>query len=222
VPLDLTPHIEPATTAVVTLEVQENLLLPDRAMIPGLAAHAEQIGLIDRLGTLFDAARRVGVRVLYVTDQRRHDGVGGTGNAFVGRAISGQRGRSADDGRSPGHGPIVSRLTPHPEDISIAREQGMTGFYTTPLDAYLRNIGARTVIITGVSANIAVNGTSIEAMNRGYRVIVPSDCIAGDPPEYVEQLLRFTIRNVALVAPVQSILDQWNGLPANPVRASAR
>lgn len=100
---------------------------------------------------------------------------------MVGRAITGTR---------RGHGPIVSQLTPHPQDISIAREQGMTGFYTTPLDPHLRNLGVKTVIITEVSASIAVNGTSIEAMNLGYRVIVPTDCVAGDPPEYVEQLLR--------------------------------
>jgi nicotinamidase-related amidase len=176
-------------------------------MIPGLAAHAHAIGLIDRLAKLFDSARRVGVPVLYVTDQRRPDGVGAANNATVDRSITGAR-------RSPGHGPIVSELTPRPEDISIAREHGMTGFYTTPLDAYLRNLGVKTVIITGVSANIAVNGTSLEAMNRGYRVIVPSDCIAGDPPDYVTQLLRYTIRNIALVAPVQGILDHWDALPA--------
>jgi nicotinamidase-related amidase len=90
----------------------------------------------------------------------------------------------------------------------------MTGFYTTPLDAYLRNLGVTTVVLTDVSANIAVNRTAIEAMNLGYQVIVPSDCIAGDPPEYVEQLLRYTIRNVAFVAPVEGILDHRNTLPA--------
>jgi nicotinamidase-related amidase len=206
-PLDLTPHLDPASTAVVTLEIQENLLLPESAMIPGLAAHADAIGLIDRLATLFNGARRVGVPVIYVIDERRSDGFGAADNIMVDRSIRGSR-------RHPGHGPIVAQLTPRPGEIVISREHGMTGFYTTPLDAYLRNLGVKTVIITGVSANIAVNGTSIEAMNRGYRVIVPSDCIAGDPPEYVDQLLRYTIRNVALVAPVQQILDRWDGLPA--------
>ena len=85
----------------------------------------------------------------------------------------------------------------------------MTGFFTTPLDTYLRNLGIKTVILVGASANIAINGTAIEAMNLGYRVIVPSDCIAGDPPEYVDQLLRYTIRNVALVTPVAPILEHW-------------
>jgi nicotinamidase-related amidase len=205
VPLDLTPYLDPATTAVVTLEVQENLLLPERAMIPGLAAHAHTIGLIDRLALLFASARRVGVPVIYVIDERRADGLGGARNLRVTRSMV--------DNTIAGHGPIVAELTPEPSDIVIEREHGMTGFFTTPLDTYLRNLDVTTVVLTGVSANIAVNGTSIEAMNLGYRVVVPSDCIAGDPPEYVEQLLRYTIRNVAFVAPVQGILDHWDALP---------
>jgi nicotinamidase-related amidase len=215
-PLDLSPHLDPATTALITLEVQENLLLPEKGMIPGLAKHATDIGLIDRLANLYDAARRVGVRVYYVYDERRRDGVGrpgGSATVGVGRNIT------RDPTRSPGHGPIVEQLLPRPEDVAIKREHGMTGFYTTPLDAYLRAGGVKTVIITGVSANIAVTGTSIEAMNRGYRVIVPSDCVAGDPPEYVDQLLRYTIKNVGMVAPVQGILDHWATLPANPFAA---
>jgi nicotinamidase-related amidase len=204
--IELERHLDPTTTAVITLEVQENLLRPETAMIPGLAAHAQAIGLVERLARLFAEARRVGARVVYVTDQRRADGVGAPGNLMVNRSITGA-------GELPGHGPIVAELTPHAEDIAIEREHGMTGFYTTPLDAYLRNLGVRTVVVTGVSANIAVNGTAIEAMNRGYQVIVPSDAIAGDPPEYVEALLRYTIRNVALVVPTQRILDVWADAP---------
>lgn len=207
-PRDLTPHLDPATTAVVALETQDRLLKPDKdPIIPGIAANAQAIGLIDTIGRLLAEARRVGTQVVYVTDERRADGLGAAHNLMVGRAMVG-------GGTVVSHGPIVEELTPQPDDIAMAREHGMTGFYTTPLDAYLRNLGIRNVIIVGVSANIAVNGTSIEAMNRGYQVIVPSDAIAGDPPEYVEALLRYTIRNVALVAPTQQILDHWATLPA--------
>jgi len=110
------------------------------------------------------------------------------------------------------HGDVVEQLAPQSTDIVIRREHGMTGFFTTPLDLYLRNLGITTVILTGVSANIAVTGTAIEAMNLGYQVIVPSDAIAGDPPEYVDALLKYTIRNIALVAPTAAILDVWNSL----------
>ncbi|MCU1344420.1 MAG: hypothetical protein JWL70_686 [Acidimicrobiia bacterium] len=204
-PLDLTPHLDPATTAVVALEVQERLLLPEVAMIPGLAESATAIDLIPRLATLYSSARRVGAQVLYVIDQRRSDGLGEANNLVVERSMSGSK-------PSHGHGPIVKELTPEPQDIVISREHGMSGFFTTPLDIYLRNLGIKTVIVTGVSANIAVNSTAIEAMNHGYRVIVPSDCTASDPPDYLEYLLRYTIRNVALVAPVKGILDYWGSL----------
>lgn len=38
----------------------------------------------------------------------------------------------------------------------------MTGFYTTPLDGNLRNLGITTVILTDVSANITGNRTPID------------------------------------------------------------
>jgi nicotinamidase-related amidase len=208
-PLDVTPHLNPATTAVVALEVQENLLNDGTAMIPGLTRNAAAIGLVDRLATLYGEARRVGAQVVYVTAEQRADGLGRATNLMISRAVK-------DGSDSFAHGAIVEALRPEPNDIVIRREHGMTGFYTTPLDAYLRNLGVTTVILTGVSANIAVTGTAIEAMNLGYRVIVPSDAIAGDPPEYVEQLLKYTIRNVALVAPTDAVLAHWATLPTLP------
>jgi nicotinamidase-related amidase len=205
--IDLAPFIDPARTAVVALEVQENMLVAEQALIPGVARHAEAIGLVPNLAALMTGARRVGAQVVYVCDQRRDDGLGAASNLMIGRAI-------ADAGsRSWSHGPIDPRLAPHAGDIVLGREHGMTGFYTTPLDAYLRNLGVGTVILAGVSANIAVNGTAIEAMNLGYRVLIARDCVAGDPPEYVDQLMKYTLRNVGVVTTSTAVLDHWNTLP---------
>ena len=206
-PIDLRPLVDPTQTAVLALEVQENLLLPEKAIVPGLAAHAHAIGLIDRLAELLHEARRVGTRVFYITDERRADGYGAPGNVMV------KLRPPVDPEEHPfSHGPIVAELTPRTEDVWLKREQGMTGFFSTPLDTYLSNAGVRTVILTGVSANVGVNGTAIEAMNRGYRVIVAQDGIAGDPPSYVKDLIRYTLRNVAVVAPVEEIMDAWRSL----------
>ena len=57
----------------------------------------------------------------------------------------------------------------------------------------------------------SVLGTTIEAMNLGYTVMVPSDCVASDPAEYADWALKYTIRNVAFVVPSQQIIDIWNG-----------
>ncbi|MEE8312809.1 MAG: isochorismatase family protein, partial [Myxococcota bacterium] len=56
---------------------------------------------------------------------------------------------------------------------------------------------------------IGILGTTIEAMNRGYRVVLPTDCVAADPPEYAEQVLRYTFRNIAFLTTAAQIADAW-------------
>jgi nicotinamidase-related amidase len=203
VPLDVTPHLDPAHCAVVNMECQVGLLGPE-SILPGLAASAASIDLVGNLRTLFDAARRAGVCVYYCTDERRPDGFGFAHNTLVSRNMPEGR-----DG-SGGHGPVMADIAPRPEDVVFRREQGLTGFYATALDPYLRNTGVTTVIVTGISLNIAVLGTAIEAMNRGYTVVVPSDCIASDPPEYAGIVGRYTLRNIAFVIPSTTIVDFWS------------
>jgi nicotinamidase-related amidase len=205
-PLDIAPHLDPARCAVVNMECQEGLLGPS-SILPGLAASAAKIGLIDNLADLFDAARAVGVRIYYCTDERRKDGFGFARNTLVHLRMPG-----GGDG-SGGHGPVMAPIAPQPQDVVFRREQGLTGFYGTSLDPYLRNTGVTTVIVTGVSLNIAVLGTAIEAMNRGYTVVVPSDGVASDPPEYADTAMRYTMRNIAFVVPCATIIDTWAAAP---------
>jgi nicotinamidase-related amidase len=203
--LDVAPHLDPQFCAVVNMECQENLL-GESSILPGLAAAARQVGLVANCANLFDSARRVGARIYYCTDERRPDGFGFAANTMVAlRMVGGGNG-------SGGHGPVMAPIAPQPADVVFRREQGLTGFFATGLDAYLRNTGVRTVIITGVSLNIAVLGTAIEAMNRGYTVVVPSDCVASDPPEYAETAMRYTMRNIAFVVPSVTIVEHWNSL----------
>jgi len=200
-PLDVSPHLDPARTAVVNMECQENLI-GEHSVLPGLAMAASKIGLVANLSRLFTAARQVGSRIYFCTDERRPDGFGFARNTMVALRMTGGDG-------SGGQGPIMAEIAPHPEDVIFRREQGLTGFYATGLDPYLRNTGVTTVIVTGVSLNIAVLGTAIEAMNRGYTVVVPDDCVASDPPEYAETAMRYTMRNIAFVVPSSVIIDSW-------------
>jgi nicotinamidase-related amidase len=204
-PLDVTPHLNPSTTAIVNMECQENLLGPT-SILPGLAASARTGGLIDNLAALFGAARPLGIRIYYCTDERRPDGFGFANNTMVSRNMpEGVNGAG-------GHGPVMAPIFPQPQDVVFPREQGLTGFFATGLDQYLRNTGVSTVVVTGVSLNIAVLGTSIEAMNLGYTVVVPSDCVASDPIEYKDYALKYTIRNIAYVVPSSMLVDYWRGL----------
>jgi nicotinamidase-related amidase len=104
---------------------------------------------------------------------------------------------------------IVSELAPGPADVIVERSHGMTGFHGTELDNCLRDLGVRTVIPTGVSANIGVLGTAIEAINHGYRLVFAADCIAGDPPEYADQVVKYSLRNIGYLSTSKAIADIW-------------
>ena len=76
---------------------------------------------------------------------------------------------------------LIAGLGPEPEDLVSTRLHGVSPFTGTSLDTWLRNLGVRTVVATGVSVNLGVLGLAIEAVNLGYRVVVPRDTVAGIP-----------------------------------------
>lgn len=203
-PMDIASRIEPARCGVLVFECQEGVV-GDASAIPGLAAAARDRAILHAIADLLDAARSAGVRVFYCAVRKRPDGIGNPFNTPLEARLR----DGAPDAPAYDAGPIVAALSPEPGDVVIERAHGMTGFYESGLDAYLRNTGVRTVIPTGVSLNVGIVGTTIEAVNRGYDVVVPSDCVVGDPPEYGDQVLRYSIRNLAYVVRSSDLLDAW-------------
>ena len=201
--VDLSPLLDPGITSVVVFECQEGIVGPD-AYLPTLAAAVRERGVLDNISRLLVAARAVDVRVHYCTADKRSDGIGNAFNTPMERRIKEAAGD--DVVGPPSMGDIVAEVAPEPGDVVIAREQGLTGFHATGLDDYLRNSGVRTVVLVGVSVNVGIIGTAIEAVNRGYTVVVATDAVVGDPPEYGDDALRFTVRNLAYLATVDEVI----------------
>lgn len=57
-------------------------------------------------------------------------------------------------------------------------------FYTSALDATLRNMGMKTLFFTGVCTNMCVESTAREAVDRGYNAILVDDATATYKPEW--------------------------------------
>jgi len=60
-----------------------------------------------------------------------------------------------------------------------------------------------------VSINIGVQGIVVEALNRNYRALVASDCVAGFPPEYAEMSLKYGLGIVARIVSAKDIVAAW-------------
>jgi nicotinamidase-related amidase len=202
---DLTSLLVPESTALIIFECQEGVI-GKHSHLPGLAAAVEEGEVVSQIAKLLAAARACGTRIFFCTIDKRSDGIGNPFNTPLEMRLRSERPEAAG---APAMGEIVEALTPKRDEVVVCREHGLTGFYESGLDSFLRNSGVRSIVLTGVSVNLGILGTAIEAVNRGYRVIVPSDCVAGDPPDYAEQALRYSIRNVAFLSSSAEVAAIW-------------
>ncbi len=76
---------------------------------------------------------------------------------------------------------------------------GITSFDGTELDAIMRGLRVYTLIQCGVSNALELAGTAIEAVNRGYAVVIPEDCTAGATPESHRHAVEHVLPNLATV-----------------------
>jgi nicotinamidase-related amidase len=72
---------------------------------------------------------------------------------------------------------IVETIAPQAGDYCILKPKH-SGFFATPLDAILQLLGAKRLILTGVSSNQCVLFTANDAYVRDLELLIPRDCIS--------------------------------------------
>ncbi len=102
---------------------------------------------------------------------------------------------------------IVDELIPNPVDIRVDKYR-MSGFWDTPLDSILRNLGKTTLLFSGVNADQCVMTTLQDANCLGYDCILVKDCTATTSPEYCWQATIYNIKQCfGFVTNSQAIFD---------------
>ncbi|MBO8192886.1 cysteine hydrolase [Streptomyces oryzae] len=206
----LAAQLHPATTALLTVECQQGVVGAAGAL-PELAHQVRSTGVLDRVAQLADAAHQAGVQVVHAVAERRPDGRGASRNARLFRAAERLPVRQLTGS------PAVQVAEPIPvadEDLVVRRLHGLSPLAGTDVDALLRNLGVHTLVITGVSANVAVPNAVFDAVNLGYTAVVPADAIAGVPADYAAALVRHTLALVATVTTADEICECWSRPPA--------
>jgi nicotinamidase-related amidase len=180
----------------------------DLTPIADLAAAVAASGMVANVARVLAAARTAGARVVHCTAEFRSDRAGSATNCPMLAVMS----------RHPGNlvvgspaAALVPELGPEPSDIVSPRVHGISPFTGTSLDMTLRNLGVRTVVATGVSVNLGVLGLAIEAVNLGYQVVLPTDCVTGIPADYAEAVIRNTLALLASRTTSDKLIAAWAG-----------
>lgn len=88
----------------------------------------------------------------------------------------------------------------------VIRKTGPSIFYETKVEPYFTKASVDTVIVTGVNTSGCIRATVIDSFQRGYRTIVPEDCV-GDVEEGPHRdNLRDVERRYADVVTLDSVL----------------
>lgn len=206
-PVDLAALLDPAHTAVVTSEMQQGIVT-SASPVPLIADEVAAAGTIEACAELASEARAAGVRVVHTLIELRADRAGtAINNPMMGGMT-----------KLPGHiligtpaAALVPELGPEPEDLVSRRTHGLSPFIGTDLDPLLRNLGVTTIVPCGVSVNEALFGLCIEAANLGYRIVLPTDAVAGHPREYAADVIRYSLSNMANLSTVAEVVDRWRG-----------
>lgn len=193
--------------ALVISELQRGIVDPTLTDLPGLAEHATSRDVPERIGRLADTARLHGIPVVWSLIEPRADRVGTSRNSPLSSMVA--RGNLVAGTDTVA---IAGGLEAHPSDIVVSRVHGLTPFHGTYLDPMLRALGVTTVVLTGVSTNVALTGGAIEAVNRGYQVVLPADCTAGSSAEAHSRHLEEFFALMGAVTTSDAVADAFAGL----------
>jgi len=205
--MKLADLVDPGHTAVLVSEMQRGIVGDQAKPEMGQLVQAvKDSGVITGLVDLTAGARKAGAPVIHCTLQFRPNRVGVRIVSPL-MAVTMKDPEYLLEGSAAAE--IIPELGPAATDVVAARLHGMSAFSGTDLDAILRSLDITTVVIGGVSLNEAIIGASIEAVNLGYRVVIPRDAALGSPPDFAEAMLKHAFSLVAKVTTVEEILAVW-------------
>jgi biuret amidohydrolase len=157
---------------------------------------------IKPLQTLLPALRGAGVPIIWVNWGNRPDlmnmppnqihlfkasGTGfGIGDPLPG---SGERVLTKDSWAAA----VVDELEQEPQDIKVDKYR-ISGFWDTPLDSILRNLGIKTALFAGVNTDQCVLHSLTDANFLGYGCILVEDCCATTSPDFCREATIWNVR----------------------------
>jgi nicotinamidase-related amidase len=196
----------PETTAVVCVECQNGVLGPE-SVLPALAADSSE--LVSSLRRLLDSARQFGARVVHSTYEGNLGGQP-TGTARLWRVLGPA---TADWAPGSAYTTVLSELLV-PTDLVLPRHHGLFPTLDSELLPVLKGFGVRTIVLAGVSLNLAITHTAGHVTQAGFDLVVPRDAVGGTPKSYAEQVLDNTIAVLGRLTTVDQLIGEWT-----PVRS---
>ena len=171
-------RLDPATTAIVAIDMHRGHLDPAVATLP---LPAERCGpVIKRAAALFAGARERHVPIVHVVTEYR-DAEEIAANPFW-KAIHDDPGRARRGilrhNLAGGPGTEIIAELHEPGDLVVRGKKRYSSFHGTDLEFVLRHrLRVDTVVLAGINTTTCVLCAAFEATNRDFRVVIAADAV---------------------------------------------
>ncbi|MBB3860953.1 nicotinamidase-related amidase [Novosphingobium hassiacum] len=187
--------------ALLVVEMQNGIINPAFTAGP-LVDQVEARAIVPKINSLAAEFRAHGYPVVHCIISARPGFAGWNNNCYLAhhilrenRLISGSVYAALHDG-----------IDFQPEDYIEERHHGMSAFTGTRLAPLLRAHRVDTVVLSGVSTNVALIGSAIEAVGLGYQALLAEDCSAGATAESHAMQIGMNLSAVASVGRADEII----------------
>ena len=207
--------LEPGKRAALVVNELQNAIANPAHVDTPLAAQVTARGIVARINVLTAAFRAAGAPVIFCTIAARTPDWDGF---LVNCALAARIKRTGKLVVGTPGGALHDDLVVEPSDVVSHRSHGMAPFTGTTLDATLRGYRVDTLVLTGVSTNIALPGAATEAVALGYSVVLPEDCTAGATPETHHMQITQHLPLLATITNAESVIASLSAGNSPPRR----
>jgi nicotinamidase-related amidase len=206
----------PGHTALVVVDMQNDLVNEDGAFARQGADVSAYGQMVPRLRGLIDAAREAGVLVVFVRATTLPNDLSRSPAQilFELRMKESYAHPLADRfewclAGTRGHA-VVDALGARPDDLTVDKHRS-SAFVGTNLDVVLRSNAIRTVVVTGCTTEGCVDSTVRDAGFLDYYPVVPRDCVASDNPKLHDAAMLILEAYRAVVTDSPALARAWRG-----------
>src|SRR3984957_13704452 len=180
--------LDPATTAIVLIEYQNEFTSDGGALHGAVQEVMEKTSMLAHTGEVVAAARAAGATVMHapITFAAGYNELSAHPYGILKGVVDGNAFVKGSWGAA-----IVDELAPEAGDILIEGKRGLDTFASTNLDFILRSKGITTLVLGGFLTNCCVESTMRTGYENGYQVITLSDCLAATSAEEHDNALRY-------------------------------
>ena len=107
---------------------------------------------------------------------------------------------------------ILDELAPQPGDRFVEKTR-LSAFFKTDLEEILHELGAETVLLTGVLTNQCIGATCKDALYRDFMPVVVEECVGTATPHLHEPALEMIRVGWGQVNTLAATLDELSAFP---------